>query len=154
MFGICRVVSERVAPLTVWTAQSHLICRAWVWILLPTVKAPDSITGFCKEGEITWCLPLRDPVKHLMLRQTLFLPRIWKPLSVEFRLCQLLLFWKNQSGCLSFYFGFATGSDLHILESCGSSALACEDKRLLRWANIKHAISVFTKLKSGTVAGT
>ena len=154
MFGICRGVSERVAPPTVWTAQRHMICRAWLWILLPTVKSSDTITGFCKEGEITRRVPLRDLVKHLILRQSVFLPRIWKPLSVEFWLCQLHLFWRNQSCCSSFYFGFATGSYLQILESCGSSALDCEYKRCFRWANIIHAISVFTKPKSETLAGT
>ena len=45
--------------------------------------------------------------------------------SVEF-------FWKNQSCCSSFYFGFAAGSYLHILESCSSTALDCEDKKRLR----------------------
>jgi hypothetical protein len=47
-----------------------MICRAWLWILLPTVKGSDTITGFCKEGEITRRVPLRDLVKHLILRQS------------------------------------------------------------------------------------
>lgn len=154
MFGICRGVSKRVAPPTVWTAQRHMICRAWLWILLPTVKGSDTITAFCKEGEITRRVPLRDLVKHLILRQSSVSAENLKAFVSQILTVPVAPFWRNQSCCSSFYFGFATGSYLHILESCGSSALDCEDKKRLRWANIKHAISVFTKSKIGNVAGT
>ena len=154
MFGICRGVSKRVAPPTVWTAQRHMICRAWLWILLPTVKGSDTITAFCKEGEITRRVPLRDLVKHLILRQSSVSAENLKAFVSRILTVPVAPFLEKSIFCSSFYFGFSTSSDLHMLESCGSSALDCEDKKRLRWANIKHAISVFTKSKIGNVAGT